>query len=152
MKVWALSLTMMVGLATAGCSMSGSGGFAPIASTPVATAPVVTAPPPPVYGAFLDGPVGSKLDPADRDKALAAEQDALASGQRKTWKGGHGVYGYVEPAATTAPAPAAEGAPAAEAAGPTCRAFTSTIYVGGRPQVGHGSGCQTPDGSYRIAG
>lgn len=133
-------------LATAGCSVSGLGSIGPIAAAPS----VAAAPPPVVYGPFLDGPVGQKLSAADRDKALAAEQDALASGQRRTWKGERGTFGYVEPAAVAA-------ADVDVAAPPTvtadaCRGFTSTIYIAGRPQVGHGRGCPGPDGSYRISG
>ena len=139
----ALGLSLLCGIVTAGCSMN-------LGNTPP---PVVEAPPPPVnYGAFLDGPVASKLAGPDRDKALTAELGALESGQRRTWKGERGVYGYVE-LAPGAPAPALVDAtaPPASGAAPSCRAFTSTIYIGGRPQVGHGTGCQNPDGTYRIA-
>lgn len=137
-----------------GCSIT-AGSISPFASTAPANVAVPAAPPPVVYGAFLEGPVGSRLNQATRDKALAAEQDALASGQRKTWKGDNGTFGYVEPASgASPPKPATEAA--ADAAVPAapnqCRAFTSTVFIGGRPQVGHGSGCQNPDGSYRITG
>ncbi len=134
--------------ALAGCAVGGLGAIGP-APTP---APVA-APPPVVYGAFLEGPAGQKLSQVDRDKALVSEQEALASGQRKTWRGDRGTYGFVEPApgAPPAPAVAADGVPAARATD-VCRAFTSTIYVAGRPQVGHGSGCANPDGTYRIVG
>lgn len=146
-----LAMALASALAAAGCSVSGLG--------PIAAAPSVPAAPPPVaYGPFLDGPVGQKLSAADRDKALAAEQDALASGQRRTWKGERGTFGYVEPAASPPVADVAA-AEAVTAASPSpvvgaeaCRSFTSTIYIAGRPQVGHGKGCQGPDGSYRITG
>ena len=151
-------LAMTVGLVNAGCSIGAAGGYLPV-STPVSQgAGTVVAPLPVSYGAFLEGPVGLKLTQADRDKALSAEQDALASGQRRTWKGEHGVFGFVEPAAASAltavsaplgePSPATTGAPSA--AGDSCRNFTSTIYLGGRPQVGHGKGCAGPEGTYRI--
>lgn len=145
-----LAATAALATSLAGCSVGGLGAIGPVAS---AAPPPSPAPEPVSYGAFLEGPVGQKLAPADRDKALAAEQDALAAGQRRAWRGAAGTYGYVEPAAAPGPsaAVAAEGAPPATA-GDVCRTFTSTIYIGGRPQVGHGRGCLSPDGSYRIVG
>ncbi|WP_131115930.1 hypothetical protein [Lichenihabitans psoromatis] len=146
--LWAVGLCLAAGLVNAGCSMTGGGN-----SISAATPPVPAAPPPIMYGTFLDGPVGSKLSQADRDKALASEQDALASGQRKTWKGEHGLFGFVEPApGTPASAIVNVSAPggAAPATADSCRAFTSTIFIAGRPQVGHGTGCSNPDGTYRI--
>jgi surface antigen len=144
-RVAALALALAASLSAAGCSVSGLGSIGPVASAP----PVPPAPPPVVYGAFLEGPVGLKLTQTDRDKALAAEQDSLAAGQRKTWKGDHGVFGYVEPAATPAPADPTAPPPTGDAA---CLGFTSTIFINGRPQVGHGRGCPNPDGSFRVVG
>jgi surface antigen len=131
---WALSLCMAAALLTAGCSLTGGGDReVTAAAEPVPAAPATVS-----YGAFLEGPIAAKLTPGDKDKALASEQDSLATGQRKTWKGDHGTFGYVEPAA-------------ASAGTDNCKAFTSTIFIAGRPQVGHGTGCPNPDGSYRIA-
>lgn len=141
-RALALAVLTAAALSTAGCSVSGFGSIGPVASA----APVPQAPPPLVYGAFLDGPVGQKLSQGDRDKALAAAQDAIATGQRKTWKGEHGTFGYVEPAAEAAADPAAPPASGA------CRAFTSTIFLNGRPSVGHGRGCQNPDGTASVLG
>lgn len=145
----AVGLTVAAGL-LCGCSLTSEA--SPFASTtPVVATPA--APPPVAYGAFLEGPVGAKLSQASRDKALAAEQDALASGQRKTWKGDNGTFGYVEPApASAAPKPAAEASLPVGGGGQACRGFTSTVFLGGRPQVGHGSGCPNPDGTYRVTG
>lgn len=141
--------------ALCGCSLT-SGNVSPFSST----SPAVAVAPPPApqsvtYGAFLEGPVGSKLSSTSRDKALAAEQDALASGQRKAWKGDNGTFGYVEPGpGASAPKPTAEADAShpIDGAAPACRSFTSTVFIGGRSQVGHGSGCQNPDGTYRITG
>ncbi len=94
--------------------------------------------PHPALGAFLDGPVGQRLGDADRDKAYQAEVDALSTGDRKTWRGLKGNFGYV--------------APAASAGADGCRSFSHTIYIGGRAQVGTGSGCPGPDGSWKITG
>ncbi len=137
-----------------GCSLT-SGNVSPFAST-AAVQPVPTAPPPVVYGAFLEGPVGARLSQASRDKALEAEQEALASGQRKTWKGDNGVFGFVEPSpGAAAPKPMGDAEAAPPPAVPpaeACRSFTSTVFIAGRPQTGHGSGCSNPDGSYRVTG
>lgn len=144
---WRMAAAVGTAVVLAGCSV---GGLAPIG--PVASVEPPAAPLPPSYGAFLDGPVGQKLSAADRDKARVAEEAALGSGQRKAWRGEGGVYGYVEPGAGPQPsALAADGGPAAAAAEDSCREFTSTIYIGGRPQVGRGRGCLTP-GGYRIVG
>ena len=145
---WRLAATAGLAASLMGCAVGGFGAIGPVAAAP----PPAPAPEPVAYGAFLDGPIGQRLAGADRDKALAAEQDALAAGQRRTWRGTGGTYGYVEPAGAGAPPlPAADGLPAV-AGGDACRTFTSTIYIGGRPQVGHGRGCPGPDGSYRIVG
>lgn len=148
--VWRLAVAATLAASLAGCAVGGFGAIGPVAAVP----PPASGPEPVAYGAFLEGPVGQKLAQVDRDKALAAEQEALAAGQRRTWRGASGTYGYVEPAGTTpggASTASAESASPA-AGGDVCRAFTSTIYIGGRPQVGHGRGCLGPDGSYRIVG
>ena len=133
---------LAVGLA--GCSVStasfndasGVGG-AVVGSlgTPDAAPAAVT---PPMMGAFLEGPVGAKLGTADRDKAYQAELDALSSGDRKTWRGGKGSFGFVALAGAETP----DG----------CRAFSHTVYIGGRPQSGKGTGCKAPDGAWRVTG
>lgn len=148
--VWRMAAAATLAASLAGCAVGGFGAIGPVAASPPSASP--PAPEPVSYGAFLEGSVGQKLAQADRDKALAAEQDALAAGQRRAWRGAAGTYGYVEPA-PVAPGStaAAEGTPPAVGAD-VCRAFTSTIYIGGRPQVGHGRGCLSPDGSYRIVG
>ena len=98
------------------------------------------------YGAFLGGSAGARLPEADRAAALAAEDAAVASGERRTWKGAKGVFGYVVPGPTAAAATAlpADGAPA------ECRSFTATIFFGGRPQTGHGTGCRDLDGNWHV--
>lgn len=90
----------------------------------------------PAYGAFLEGPTGTRLGDADRDRAFQAEVDALASGDRKTWRGIKGNYGFVVLGSGATP----EG----------CRSFTHTVYIGGRPQTGAGTGCKGPDGVWTI--
>lgn len=136
-------------LALGGCASSGSAGSASLASlsAPVAGvqagtgAPVEPpAPAPVVYGSFLGGAAGNRLPEADRAVALAAENGALSSGERRTWKGARGVYGFVEPGAAAAAAGAAS----------ECRSFSSTIYFAGRPQTGRGTGCRDADGTWHV--
>jgi surface antigen len=90
-------------------------------------------------GGILGGPVGAQLDEADRQAAYEAQVAALEAGQRRTWRGAHGAYGYVEPS------------PGPDNAQVYCRNYAQTIYIGGRPQRGHGEGCRQPDGSWRMA-
>ncbi len=106
-------------------------------ATPVATA----SPPPPAIptgaalGGVLGGPVGATLTDADRQSAWQAQIAALDSGQRRSWRGAHGVFGFVEPGAET---------------GAGCRTYAQTIYVAGRPNRGQGVACKQPDGGWRM--
>jgi hypothetical protein len=147
MRIVGLAGVALLAAGAAGCSVAtssfhdassafgsvvGSVGTPPVAD--VAPAP----PPPPPMGSFLEGSVGTRLGDADREKAFQAEQDALASGDRKTWRGIKGNYGFVALSGSETP----DG----------CRAFTHTVYIGGRPQTGKGTGCKGPDGTWRITG
>jgi surface antigen len=60
---------------------------------------------------------------------------ALDSGQRRSWRGVHAVFGFVELGAAT---------------GDGCRAYSQTIYVAGRPNRGQGVGCRQADGSWKM--
>jgi surface antigen len=119
----------------AGCSGASSGGTGP----PVAAAPTQPAPPAVPTGAalggVLGGPVGAALSDADRQAAWEAQIAALGSGQRRSWRGSHGVFGFVE---------------AGGDIGGGCRAYSQTVYVAGRPNRGHGVGCKQPDGSWKM--
>lgn len=146
-----VAAAVMGASALAGCSSTGTGGvsLASLSAPAPAPVPAVEAAPLPVpvnYGGFLGGPAGSKLPEADRKAALAAEDGAASSGERRSWKGDHGVYGFVVPGPTSAAATAipADGAPA------ECRSFTSTIFFGGRPQTGKGTGCRDLDGNWHV--
>ncbi len=98
----------------------------------VAAVPVVTAPAPPAPGA-VGGPIGQSLDEKDRATAIAAQQDAVSSGVRKSWRGEKGTYGFV----TLGPENGA------------CRDYTHKIYVNGRPQEAKGQACRE-NGEWRI--
>jgi surface antigen len=86
-------------------------------------------------GGILGGPIGTALSDADRETAWNAQLGTLDSGQRRSWRGSHGVFGFVEPGAET---------------GGGCRAYSQTIYVAGRPNRGQGIGCKQPDGGWKM--
>jgi surface antigen len=130
-------------LGLAGCSSVGSGGAPPVAAAPPAAAAAgapaqPAAPPIPTgvaLGGVLGGPVGASLTDDDRQAAWQAQVAALDSGQKRSWRGSHGVFGFIEPGAAT---------------GDGCRAYSQTIYVSGRPNRGRGVGCKQPDGSWKM--
>ncbi|MCW6506525.1 hypothetical protein [Lichenifustis flavocetrariae] len=120
---------------TAAGSIVGSLGSAP---PPLVPQDAALPPPAPSMGSFLEGPTGTRLVDADRQRAFQAEQAALASGDRKTWRGVKGNYGFVT--LSGAPTPAG------------CQDFSHTIYIMGRPVTGKGTGCKAPDGTWTITG
>ncbi len=164
-KAWiAVMGAALLGAGIGGCSMTGTGddGHVPLASLGTPAEPAAPALPgdgaPPAQaaapvsmGPLLDGPIGARLAMADRDNAFKAETQALSSGDRKSWRGQKGTYGFVVPGAAETPTPAASDASPGAAPG-ECRSFTHTIFFAGRPQIGHGTGCRDPDGSWRITG
>jgi surface antigen len=132
----------------AGCQSVGSNDAPPVtgSTTPggAATSTVAAAPagiPAPAIpsgsalGGVLGGPVGASLTADDRQAAWDAQVAALDSNQKRSWRGAHGVFGFIEPGA---------------ASGDGCRAYSQTIYVAGRPNRGRGSGCKQPDGSWKM--
>ena len=132
----------------AGCQSVGSSGAPPvtgsttpagagtssIASTPTGI-PAPAIPTGAALGGVLGGPVGASLTDDDRQAAWQAQVGALDAGQKRSWRGSRGVFGFVEPGAAT---------------GDGCRAYSQTIYVAGRPNRGRGIGCKQPDGSWRM--
>jgi len=113
-----------VALAVSGCN----------STAPSATVAVVAASEPPAPG-VIGAAIGRELDAADRATAVAAQQEAVASGQRKSWRGAHGAYGFVEPGP--------------EAAIGGCRDYTHKIFIDGRPQQAKGQACKK-DGGWRV--
>ena len=122
-------------LGLAGCSSVGSGGAPPAVAAAPAEPAVPVIPTGAALGGVLGGPVGASLSDGDRQTAWEAQVGALDSGQRRSWRGSHGVFGYVEAGAAT---------------GDGCRAYSQTIYIAGRPTHGHGVGCKLPDGSWKM--
>jgi surface antigen len=113
------------------------GGCVSTVSAPVVTAPAAPEGPRPVTG-WLAGPVGQQLDPADRERAFAAQLSAAETGRRASWRSAKGNFGVVEPGA--------EGA----GVGGTCRPFSHTIYIDGRAQRGTGSACRSAAGVWDV--
>jgi len=115
-------LVFVASLLVAACNSS--------AATPpaVSAPPPIAAPEPPAPG-VVGTAVGRELDDKDRATAIAAQSDSVISGQRKTWKGGHGAFGFI--------------APGPESGG--CRDYTHKIFINGRPQEAKGQACKKGD-------
>lgn len=97
-----------------------------------------------ITGGVLGGAIGAGLDEVDRQRAYAAEVQALENGEPGIpvgWRGdGPKRYGTVVP-----------GAPY-QARGAKCRDYSHSIYIDGRPQIARGTACRNPDGSWTPVG
>ncbi len=97
-----------------------------------------------VIGGFIGNRIGQSLDERDRQMAYAAEIQALDSGPPGApvgWRNPQsGRYGTVVPG------------PSYDRAGNTCREFTHTIYINGRPESARGTACRNPDGTWSVVG
>lgn len=151
-----LTVVALVVLALAGCASEPgtsarqdgflgalASGFADTTfSTPPATR--VNAPPGSVVNSILSGPVGASLGERDRQRAYAAEMQALETGEPgepTAWRGETGGrYGTIVPGAYY------------QARGARCRDYTHTIYIDGRPQAGRSTACRNPDGTWSPVG
>lgn len=91
-----------------------------------------------MIGGFLGNQVGRSLDDEAQARAAEAQAAAVSSGRRYDWRGQGGSYGYVEPG------------PAYTDSSGTCRTYTHTIYIDGRPRNGTGTACRNPDGTWQI--
>lgn len=97
-----------------------------------------------LLGGLIGNRIGAGLDDEDKQRAYAAQMDALErghSGAPVSWKNpDSGRYGTVVPG------------PAYQDAGRNCRSFTHTIYIDGRPQTARGTACRNPDGTWTSLG
>ena len=67
--------------------------------------------------------------------------DTGASGAPVSWRNeDSGRYGTVVPG------------PAYQRNAMTCRQYTHTVYIDGRPQVARGTACRNPDGTWTAVG
>jgi len=91
-------------------------------------------------GGLLGSAIGASLDARDRERAYAAQMQAIEYGDPGApvgWRSpDSGRYGTVVPG------------PAYQANGLTCREFSHTIYIDGRPQTARGTACRNPDGTW----
>jgi surface antigen len=91
-------------------------------------------------GGLLGSAIGASMDEQDRQRAYAAEMQALESGAPGApigWRSDHtAYYGTVVPG------------PYYERRGARCREYSHTIYVGGRPEIARGTACRSPDGTW----
>jgi surface antigen len=91
----------------------------------------------------LGNGLGANLDERDRQRAFAAEMQALEQGEPGEpvgWKGMPGRYGTVVPGGYY------------ETRGIRCRDYSHTIYVGGRPETARATACRNPDGTWKPVG
>ena len=97
-----------------------------------------------ITGGVLGSAIGTALDERDRQRAYAAEMQALENGEPGEpvgWRGdGPKRYGTVVP-----------GAPY-QTRGTRCRDYSHTIYIDGKPQTARGTACRNPDGSWTPVG
>jgi surface antigen len=119
--------------AVAGAAMGGRGGDR------VAGAVIGAA-----LGGLLGNRIGAALDDQDRAMAYDAQMRALESGRSGApvgWRNpDSGRYGSVVPGA------------AFQRSAQTCRPFTHTIYIDGRPEASRGTACRNPDGTWTAVG
>jgi surface antigen len=93
-----------------------------------------------LIGGLIGNRIGSAMDDEDKQRAYAAQMQALESGPSGApvaWRNpDSGRYGSVVPG------------PAYDSHGTKCRPYTHTIYIDGRPQTARGSACRNPDGTW----
>jgi surface antigen len=95
-------------------------------------------------GGLLGNAIGASLDAQDRQRAYAAQMQAVQYGEPGApigWRSpDSGRYGTIVPG------------PPYQSNGLTCREFTHTIYVDGHPQTARGTACRNADGTWTPVG
>src|SRR6266403_4656254 len=89
-------------------------------------------------GGMIGNRIGAGMDDEDKQRAYAAQVQALESGRSGAavpWRNpDSGRYGSVVPG------------PAYQANGLQCRPYTHTNYINGQPPVARGNACRNTDG------
>ena len=97
-----------------------------------------------VIGGMIGNRIGAAMDDEDKQRAYAAQIEALEQGPPGTpvaWRNpDSGRYGSIVPG------------PAYDRQGLKCRQFTHTIYIDGNPQTARGAACRNPDGTWEPVG
>jgi surface antigen len=95
-------------------------------------------------GGLIGNRIGAGMDDDDKRRAYAAQMQALEagpSGAPVAWRNpDSGRYGSVVPG------------PAYQANNMSCRQYTHTVYIDGRPQTMRGTACRNPDGTWQAVG
>ena len=95
-------------------------------------------------GGLIGNRIGAGMDDDDKQRAYAAQMQALESGKSGAavgWKNpDSGRHGSIVPG------------PAYQSNGLQCRPYTHTIYIDGKPQVARGNACRNPDGTWSAVG
>ena len=89
-----------------------------------------------VLGGLIGNRIGASLDDEDKQRAYAAQMDAL---EREAWSPGFLAkprFGALWHHCSGCRLPAGR---------PQVRAFTHTIYIDGQPQTARGTACRNPD-------
>ena len=96
-----------------------------------------------ILGGIAGGAVGNMLDNEDKEAALKAHQQSLASspdGQTTSWTDpSDGHTGTYTPKNTYTTSD-----------GLTCRDYEQTVTIDGRSETAIGTACKTADGSWRV--
>ena len=159
---------VLVGAALAGCAGSSNTATGPKETTLVGSSPSYVAPgtagaptvdaapsgtvergpatPPPAassaaVGSMIPSRIGAGLDDDDKQRAYAAQVQALESGAPGApvaWRNpDSGRYGSIVTG------------PTYQQQGKSCRQYTHTIYIDGKPQAARGAVCREADGSWQ---
>ena len=91
-------------------------------------------------GGLIGNRIGAALDDEDRQRAYAAQMEALDRGQPGapvSWRNADcGRYGTIVPG------------PLYDLAGCAAAPITHTVYIDRQPQIARGTACRNPDGTW----
>lgn len=93
-----------------------------------------------VLGGLIGNRIGAAMDDEDKQRAYAAQLEALERGQSGapvSWRNpDSGRYGSIVPG------------PAYQNAGRNCRSYTHTVYMSAQPETVRGTACRNVDGTW----